>query len=119
MRAQGLDRLSDLRYALYSRAVEHALFQTSATNSCRGHFGFCRNEPRAGDDVVLLPGLYDPVIVRQETPECYRIVGVTSGMVGPVFIDDGAPNVEGSFCLGTCEMLKGVAELKPRSFLLP
>ena len=62
------------------------MFRTGRLGSCPGHFGFCGGQPRPGDEVVLLPGLGDPVVVRRrpgpEGRDYYRIVGVTSGIVG-------------------------------------
>ncbi|KAK5113595.1 hypothetical protein LTR85_010824 [Meristemomyces frigidus] len=116
--AQGMDKLSDVRYLLYARAIDHALFRTSATERCPGHFGFCRNSPRAGDEIVLLPGLSDPVIVQRRGPDCYKIVGVTNGMVGLSIVDDSGYEGDGSLCLGVCVEIEDWDNLATRSFQL-
>ena len=114
----------DVILLLYSRAIDHSLFQTNATGRCGGHFGFCRNLPRAGDDVVLLPGLPDPVILRRRPGvrpgevDSYRVVGVTTGMVGPPVLDIKGEEVKGDFCFGSCPEIEGLKERESRSFYL-
>ena len=114
----------DIIALLYSRAVDHSLFQTNATEGCGGHFGFCRNLPRVGDDVVLLPGLQDPVILRRKPGarsgnfEYYRVVGVTTGMVGPPVLDAAGDETKGDYCLGTCAEISSSKGREPTSFYL-
>ena len=107
---QVIPRLNDLLYLLYSRTVEHSLFRTSCSSSgrCPGHFGFCRNQPDAGDEIVLLPGLDDPVVVRRQPesklPDSYQIISVSSGMLGPPIVNEDvvAAEVNQAFCFGSC-----------------
>ena len=94
-----------VKYWLYTRAIDHSLFQTDAPAGCGGHFGFCRNSPREKDDVVLFPGITDPVIIRRRGPDSYQVVGVTTGMTGPVLLEDPDHQAKGAFCLGTCARL--------------
>ena len=115
---QGVERLSDLRYAFYSRAVDHALFQTSDSGQCKGHFGFCRNLPRTGDEIVLFPGLTDPVVVRKKDHDRYQIIGVTTGMVGPPVVSLSGEEIEGEFCFGKCRAMRDLEGHKSRSFFL-
>ena len=109
---------------LYSRAIDHSLFQTNATGSCGGHFGFCRNMPRAGDDVVMLSGLPDPVILRRRAGirpgevDTYSVVGVTTGMLGPSMLDLAGNEVKGDYCFGKCPEMADLKGREPRSFYL-
>lgn len=109
---------------LYSRAIDHSLFQTNATGSCGGHFGFCRNLPRAGDDVVMLPGLPDPVILRRRAGtgpgevDTYSVVGVTTGMLGPPMLDLAGNELRGDYCFGKCPEMASLAGREQRSFYL-
>ena len=115
---------ADFILLLYSRAIDHSLFQTNATSGCGGHFGFCRNLPRAGDDVVSLPGLPDPVILRRRPAtkpgevDSYRVVGVTTGMLGPPVLDLAGEEVKGDFCFGTCPEMASLKGRESRSFYL-
>ena len=115
---------ADVILLLYSRAIDHSLFQTNASSRCGGHFGFCRNLPRAGDDVVLLPGLPDPVILRRRPAtkpgevDSYRVVGVTSGMLGPPVLDVAGEDIKGDFCFGTCSEMASLKGRESRSFYL-
>ena len=109
-------------YLLYTRAVDHSMFLTSASDGgCPGHFG---NFPRAGDSVVLLPGLEEPVIVRPRSTfggrdDCYRIVGVTSGMTGPaVSRDEIGPGAYERLCFGECPEMEMSEGHKSRSISL-
>ncbi|KAL9096769.1 MAG: hypothetical protein Q9165_001257 [Trypethelium subeluteriae] len=107
---QDAPALDYMIHLLYICAVDHALFRTSATDRCPGHFGFCRNLPRPGDNIVLLPGLADPVIVRRhmdpdEKVPYYRVVGVTTGMMGPPVFCNSNMNDEEEPCFGTCTEL--------------
>ena len=109
---------------LYCRAVDHSLFRTNATGSCGGHFGFCRNLPRAGDDVVMLPGLPDPVILRRRAAvrpgdvDTYSVVGVTTGMLGPPVLDLGGDEKRSDYCFGKCPEMANLNGLESRSFYL-
>ena len=119
--AQGFNRLSDVRYALYSRAVDHSLFRTNSSERCGGHFGFCRNQPKPGDEIVLLPGLSDPVIIRRDRRQgdnCFRIIGVTTGLVRPGLLDETQHEVEGAYCFGTCGELANAEDRDVREFYL-
>lgn len=115
---QGVEELRYVKYWLYSRAIDHTLFKTNSLPGCRGHFGFCRNNPREGDDIVLLPGLADPAIIRKRG-DVYKVIGVTTGLVGPPVVDDQGEEVKGSsYCLGTCIRLWNVMAHEPRTFTI-
>ncbi|KAK0643349.1 hypothetical protein B0T16DRAFT_459510 [Cercophora newfieldiana] len=136
--------LTYIVYLLYGSAVNRAMFRTGALGTCPGHFGFCGGQPRPGDEVVLLPGAPEPVIIRrrprttdddedndEDGAHCYRIVGVTAGLVRTpsssrcVEEDDGHDqygDTEG-ICSRFCEILdsdNAVAahRYKPWSFYL-
>ena len=118
-------QIRDLMLIFYTRAVDHSLFLTTATNGgCGGHFGFCRNLPRAGDDDVLLPGLSDPVVLRRKAAvkpgdvDTYRVIGVTTGMIGSPLTNSEGEETAGPFCLGSCPEIESVSSAKPRSFYL-
>lgn len=109
---------------LYSRAIDHSLFRTNATGSCGGHFGFCRNLPRAGDDVMMLPGLPDPVVLRRRAGsrpgevDTYSVIGVTTGMLGPPMLDPTGNEVRGEYCFSKCPEMANLNGREPRSFYL-
>jgi hypothetical protein len=116
--------LNFIVYMLYGCAVNRSMFQTSAFDRCLGHFGFCGGQPRPGDEIVLLPGACDPVIVRRRPgsngADYYRIVGVASGIVGRSVPEKGHDDV-GNFCSRFCEILDdadAASRHKPRSFYL-
>lgn len=120
--SQGVAGLENIMYLLYSRAVDHSLVLTSTSKHCQGHFGFCRNLPRPGDEVVLLPGLADPVVVplknNSQGAPCYQVIGVTSGMKGPAIRNPAGDGVESSFCFGTCSAMEDSKTHESRSFYL-
>jgi hypothetical protein len=118
--------LNIMVYMLYGCALNRSMFRTSALNSCPGHFGFCGGQPRPGDELVLLPGVSDPVIIRRRPAlsgaDYYRIVGVTSGIFGKSEPErKGHDNDAGNFCSGFCEILDdatAASRYEPRSFCL-
>ena len=119
--------LNYIVYLLYGCAVNRSMFRTSALDHCPGHFGFCGGQPWPGDEIVLLPGASDPVIVRRRPSSNgelhYRIVGVASGIVGQSMPKKGHDNDDdvGNFCSRFCEILDdadAASRYKPQSFHL-
>lgn len=119
--------LNFIVYMLYGCAVNRSMFRTNDLDGCPGHFGFCVGQARPGDEIVLLPGASDPVVVRRRPgpngADCYRIVGITSGIVGQTMPEDGriVDDVGGHFCQQLCAVLHDVDVIKsygPRSFYL-
>ena len=112
---------------LYLSAVNRSMFRTNDLDGCPGHFAFCGGQARPGDQIVLLPGASDPVVVRKRPgpngADCYRIVGIANGIVGQIgqqqegFVDIDA----GQYCGKFCEVLGNTdasERYKPRSFYL-
>jgi len=117
--------LNFIVYMLYGCAVNRSMFRTSALDHCPGHFGFCGGQPRPGDEIVLLPGASDPVIVRRRPgsngADYYRIVGVASGIVGHSVPEKGHDDDVENFCSRFCKILDSAdatSRYKPRSFCL-